>query len=452
MPFPVSVIILAAGLGTRMQSNHPKVMHSVGGRPMLSSVLELTKGLDAARTIVVASPENQAELHRAFPDVAFAIQEKPFGTGHAVRVGVEALSAQLQNPFDEDILVLCGDAPLVPLACLQEMRAIKAKTQAAVVVLAMSPPDPKAYGRLRLGKTGDVLEIIEAKDVADRDLTLTSQKPLCNAGVLLLDGKAALPLLKKLTPNNRAQEYYLTDVVTLAVEAGLGCRYVKGPWESLLGVNSREDLALVEAVFQQQARTKLMAQGVTLVDPSTVYLSFDTVAEKDVTIHPFVTIGPGVILGEGAEVFSFSHLSQATLGAHTKVGPFCRLRDRVELYERVEVGNFVEIKESVLKAGSKAKHLSYVGNSTIGAKTNIGAGAVTCNYDGHGKHATYIGDNVMVGANTSLIAPLTIGDGALIGAGSTLTQGVPPHALAVSRNEQKTIPEGAKRFHRKKKI
>ncbi|MGL4371655.1 MAG: DapH/DapD/GlmU-related protein, partial [Alphaproteobacteria bacterium] len=330
--------------------------------------------------------------------------------------------------------------------------AIKAKTQAAVVVLAMSPPDPKAYGRLRLGKTGDVLEIIEAKDVADRDLTLTSQKPLCNAGVLLLDGNAALPLLKKLTPNNRAQEYYLTDVVKLAVEAGFGCRYVEGPWESLQGVNSREDLALVEAIFQQQARAKLMAQGVTLVDPSTVYLSFDTVAEKDVTIHPFVTLGPGVTLGEGSEILSFSHLSQATLGAHTKVGPFCRLRRGAELHERVEVGNFVEIKESVLKPGSKVKHLSYLGNSTIGTKANIGAGTITCNYDGHEKHATYIGDGVMVGANTSLIAPITLGEGALVAAGSVLTQGVPPHALAVSRSEQKTIPEGAKRFRQKKKI
>ncbi|MGL4427082.1 MAG: bifunctional UDP-N-acetylglucosamine diphosphorylase/glucosamine-1-phosphate N-acetyltransferase GlmU [Alphaproteobacteria bacterium] len=452
MPSPVSVIILAAGLGTRMQSNHPKVMHPVGGRPMLSSVLELAKGLKAARTIVVASPENQAELRRAFPDVAFAIQEKPLGTGHAVRAGVEALIAQTLTPFDEDVLVLCGDAPLVPLACLQEMQAMKAKTQAAVMVLAMSPPDPKAYGRLRLGEAGDVLEIIEAKDFADRGIALTSQKPLCNAGVLLLDGKAGLSLLKKLTPNNRAQEYYLTDVVKLAVEAGLGCRYIEGPWESLLGVNSREDLALVEAVFQQQARARLMAQGATLVDPSTVYLSFDTVVGKDVVIHPFVTLGPGVTLGEGSEIFSFSHLSQATLGAYTKVGPFCRLRSGVELHECVEVGNFVEIKESVLKPGSKVKHLSYLGNSTVGAKANIGAGTITCNYDGHEKHATYIGDGVMVGANTSLIAPITLGEGALIAAGSVLTQEVPPNALAVSRSEQKTIPEGAKRFRQKKKI
>ncbi|MGL5784787.1 MAG: DapH/DapD/GlmU-related protein, partial [Alphaproteobacteria bacterium] len=324
--------------------------------------------------------------------------------------------------------------------------------KAAVVVLAMSPPNPQTYGRLNLGETGDVLEIIEAKEFVDQGVTLSSREILCNAGVLLLDGKAALPLLKKLTPNNCAQEYYLTDVVKLAVEEGLSCRYVKGPWESLLGVNSREDLALVEAIFQQQARAKLMAQGVTLVDPSTVYLSFDTVAEKDVTIHPFVTLGPGVTLGEGSEILSFSHLSQATLGAHTKVGPFCRLRDRVELHERVEVGNFVEIKESVLKPGSKVKHLSYLGNSTVGKKTNIGAGTITCNYDGHEKHATYIGDGVMVGANTSLIAPITLGEGALIGAGSVLTQEVPPNALAVSRSEQKMIPEGAKRFRQKKKI
>lgn len=419
---------------------------------MLSAVLSLTKDLQAEQIIIVASPENQAELRQAFPDVAVAIQEKPLGTGHAVLAGVEALSAQFPSPFNENILVLCGDAPLVPLTCLQEMQTIKAKTQAAVVVLAMSPPDPKAYGRLRLGEAEDVLEIIEAKDFEDRGVALTSPKPLCNAGVLLLDGKTALSLLKKLTPNNRAQEYYLTDVVKLAVEDGLSCHYVEGPWESLLGVNSREDLALVEAIFQQQARTRLMAQGATLLDPSTVYLSFDTTVEKDVTIHPFVTLGPGVTLGEGSEIFSFSHLSHATLGAYTKVGPFCRLRNGAELHERVEVGNFVEIKESVLKPGSKVKHLSYLGNSTIGSKANIGAGTITCNYDGYEKYSTYIGDGVRVGANTSLIAPITIGDGALVGAGSVLTQKVPPNALAVSRSEQKTIPEGAKRFRQKKKI
>jgi bifunctional UDP-N-acetylglucosamine pyrophosphorylase / glucosamine-1-phosphate N-acetyltransferase len=462
---PTSVIILAAGKGTRMQSACPKVMHLVGGRPMLAAVLALaktfaeTKGetlgetLQAGPILVVASPENHAMLQQAFPEVLFAIQTEPLGTGHAVQEGLKALAAQAPDALGADVLVLCGDTPLVPLDCLQQMRAVKAATQAAVVVLAMSPPDPKAYGRLRLGEAGRVLEIVEAKDLPDHEMALAQNPhpPLCNAGMMLLDGKTALPLLEKLSPHNRAQEYYLTDVVKLAVQEGLTCHAVEGPWENLLGVNSRQDLALVEALFQQQMREKLMQQGATLLDPATVYLAFDTLTQKDVVIHPFVTIGPGVSLGEGSELFSFSHLSQATLGPRTKVGPFCHLRHGAKLHEGVEVGNFVEIKESVLKAGSKVKHLSYLGNSTLGVKANIGAGTITCNYDGHEKHATSIGDGAMVGANTSLIAPVIVGDGALVGAGSVITHDVPPNALAVSRGEQTTILEGARRFRQKKK-
>lgn len=441
---PLWVVVLAAGRGTRMRSNLPKVLHPVGGRPMLAAVLETVQALTPVQTVVVASPDNQGALQRAFPDQAFCIQDQPLGTGHAVQQALPHLSGVPKG----DLLVLCGDTPLIPADCLQEMRQAKAQTGSDLIVLAMGPPDLKAYGCLKLDGDGRVLEIIEAKHL-DKDRTDVSN--LCNSGVILMDGDRVVPLLDQLPHHAETGEYYLTDVVAMAVQAGLTCRFVEGPWQDLLGVNDRKDLANAEAQFQTQRRQHAMAQGVTLLDPASTFFSFDTIVEPDVTLHPFVTLGPGVVVERGAQVLPFSCLSDTHLGPDTKVGPFCHLRNRAVLHQGAEVGNFVEIKESTLHADSKVKHLSYVGNAQIGDRSNIGAGVVTCNYDGYTKHPTHIGQDVLLGSNTALIAPVTVGHGVVVGAGSVIVTDVPDQALALSRPEQKTINDGAKRFHQKKK-
>jgi len=434
----LQIVILAAGHGTRMQSDLPKILHPLGGRPALDYVLDLAQRMTSTQSILVVSPALQG-LTTPFSHTT-VVQHPARGTGDAVRCALPHLKAQ------GHVLVLYGDTPLIRQETLERMVALsRATPELAVIVLGMRPEKRDGYARLSLNRQGELEEIIEYKDAtpAQREL------PLCNSGVMLIRADLLKGFLENLTPNNASQEYYLTDLVKMARTQGYSCGVVEGEASEFMGINTRQDLAQAEAILQDRWREQAMTQGVTLVDPQTVYLSYDTALASDVTIHPFVTFGPGVVLEKGAEVLSFCHLRQTHVGAGAVVGPFAHLRDGVVLEERAEIGNFVEIKKSTFGGGAKAKHLSYIGDAAVGAGANVGAGTITCNYDGVRKSKTHIGEGAFVGSNCSLVAPVSIGDRAIVGAGSVITQDVASDALAVARAKQTALEKGAERFRKK---
>ncbi len=344
--------------------------------------------------------------------------------------------------------MLYGDTPLIQKETLQRMLDLShSQPEMAVILLGMRPVSPEGYGRLILNERGGLEDIIEQKDLNP------SQKeiPLCNSGVMLIRADLLTSLLSGLTPHNAANEYYLTDVVKVARQMGYECAVAFGEADEFMGINTRQDLANAESVLQRRWREHAMSAGVTLKDPQHIYLSFDTTFSSDVTLHPFVVLGPNVVIEQGAEVLPFCQLSDTHIGKDARVGPFAHLRGGVELQEKAEVGNFVEVKKSTFGVSAKAKHLSYIGDTDVGSQANIGAGTITCNYDGFRKSKTHIGKGVFIGSNSALIAPLSIGDFAIVGAGSVITQDVESQGLAVARAKQTVIPKGAEAFRKTRK-
>lgn len=438
--FPLAAIVLAAGEGTRMRSARPKVLHEVAHRPMIGHVLDQLAALDPARTVVVIGKGMGAVADAAAP-AETAVQSPPLGTGHAVKVALERLGA-----WSGPILVVYGDTPLITSATLGALLAeLSRKPMAAAAVLGMRPADPGPYGRLMLGDDGNLEAIVEARDANAEQRAIT----LCNSGVMALDGRHAGELVAAIGNKNAKREYYLTDVAMLASQRGLVCRALEAPTEELLGVNSRAELAAAEAMMQQRLRQKHMAAGVTLVDPASVFFAADTEIGRDTVIEPSVIFGPGVVLGEGVKIRAMSHIVGAHIGNRAIVGPFARLRPGAELAPDVHVGNFVEIKAASLGAGSKANHLSYVGDAVVGAHVNIGAGTITCNYDGFVKSVTRIDDGAFIGSNTALVAPVQVGANAIVGAGSVIVSDVPADALSVARGHQVDKPGRARQLREK---
>ena len=437
MSHPVTVVVLAAGKGTRMRSPRPKVLHALAGRSMIRHVLAAAAALGPARVVVVLAPdmaEVAAEVEGGPQPAAITIQDPQLGTGHALMVARDHL------PASGDVLVLYGDTPLLLPATLSRLLEARRTDDAAVAVLGMRPPDPAGYGRLSFAD-GELAAIVEERH-ADRAL---QRDGLCNAGIMALDAARAGPLLDALELRAAKNEYYLTDVVEQARGRGWTCIALEMPWLEAIGINSQAQLAEAEAVLQERLRAAAMAGGATLIGPQTVFLAADTEIEAGAEIGPYVVFGPGVRVAEGARILPFCHLEGVTIGTGAQIGPFARFRPQSEIAAGAKVGNFVEIKNARLEAGAKANHLSYIGDARVGAKANVGAGTITCNYDGFAKHWTEIGAGAFIGSNAALIAPVTIGEGAVIGAGSTIARDVPPGSLSIARSRQTDIPNGAAR-------
>ncbi len=419
-----------------MRNARPKVLHPLGGRPLLDHVLATARALQPAAMAVVLDPRSQevaAHLRRICPKAGIVWQDPPAGTGDAVRQALPVLGDAAT------LLVLYGDTPLLRPQTLHALRACRAERDAAAVVLAFRPQYPEGYGRLRLDAAGRLLEIVEERH-AEPELLASAA---CNSGVMLLDLARAREPLAALPLRPEKGEYYLTDIIAALVAGGHPCAVVEAAPEEALGVNSQQELARLERIFQERRRRALLQAGVIMPAPETVFLAFDTEIAAGAMIEPHVVFGPGVRIGEGAVVRSFSHLEGAVVAAGAMVGPFARLRPGSRIGEGARVGNFVETKNLDLGAGAKANHLAYLGDATVGAGANIGAGTITCNYDGFAKHRTEIGAGAFIGSNSALVAPLRIGAEAIVGAGSTITRDVPARAVAVARGSQQVKPERA---------
>ncbi|MGF1659985.1 MAG: bifunctional UDP-N-acetylglucosamine diphosphorylase/glucosamine-1-phosphate N-acetyltransferase GlmU [Rubrimonas sp.] len=438
---PCAVAILAAGEGTRMRSTLPKPLHRLAGAPLLHHVLRAAEALAPKRLIVVVGHGGEAvgAAARALrPDALIVEQAERLGTGHAVRCAAPALEG-----FAGDVVVLYADTPLLTPETLARLRSARADG-AAVAVLGFEAAIPGGYGRLIRAADGSLDRIVEAADATEAERAETS----CNSGVMVFDAQKGRGWLAGLSNANAKGEYYLTDLVAAARAEGLECAAVLCPEAETLGVNDRVDLAAAEAAFQARARAAAMRGGATLVAPETVFLAFDTVLGRDVTVGPNVAFGPGVTVEDGVEIGAFCHLEGATIRAGARVGPFARLRPGAEIGPGAHVGNFVEVKNAVLGPGAKANHLAYLGDAEIGAGANIGAGTITCNYDGVAKHRTEIGAGAFIGSNSSLVAPLKVGAGAYVGSGSVITTDVSDDALAVGRARQVEKPGLAARLRR----
>lgn len=424
-----AAVILAAGQGTRMQSALPKVLHPVGGRPMIDWSIALAQSVGCDRILVVCSPAGEAVQDHVVDLLgpsAVTIQDPPRGTGHAVLTAQQALS-----DFEGELVVLCGDVPLIETETLEGLFA-EVSAGATVGVLGFEAADPGAYGRLITDAAGNLEAIVEAKEATPEQLAVS----FCNSGVIAAPSKIMFDLLSKVTNDNIKGEYYLTDIVELAREAGGICRTVSCDEAQVMGINTRAQLANAEAAFQARKRGQVLASGVTMTAPETVYFSYDTEIETDALIEPNVVFATGVTVKSRARIRAFSHLEGAVVGAESVIGPFVRLRPGAELESNVKIGNFVEVKNTKMGAGAQASHLSYLGDGEIGAGANIGAGTIFCNYDGFLKHKTTVGKDAFIGSNSALVAPVTIGDGAFVGSGSVITKDVEANALAVARGRQ----------------
>jgi bifunctional UDP-N-acetylglucosamine pyrophosphorylase / glucosamine-1-phosphate N-acetyltransferase len=426
-------IVLAAGEGTRMRSAQPKVLHQVAGRSLLAHVLSAISETKATQTAVVIGPGQDAvaaEVKRVAPEAECFVQQERCGTAHAVLAARRAIEGH-----PDEILIVYGDTPLVRPATLLQLRRAIAEG-AAAGVLGFRAPDPSGYGRLVVSN-GELTAIREETDASASERATA----LCNGGTMALAGKTALAILERIGNHNRKQEFYLTDAIEIARSMALRAVAVEVEEDEMRGINTKKQLAEAEAVAQQRLRQAALDAGVTLVAPETVYLCPDTKFGRDVVVEPFVVFGENVIVEDGAVIHSFSHIAGAQIGKGVSVGPFARLRPGTRLGEGARIGNFVEVKEAVVEAGAKANHLTYLGDASVGAKANIGAGTITCNYDGAAKHRTEIGREAFIGSNSALVAPVRIGDGAYVGSGSVITQDVPNDALALGRSRQ-VIKEG----------
>jgi bifunctional UDP-N-acetylglucosamine pyrophosphorylase/glucosamine-1-phosphate N-acetyltransferase len=434
-------IVLAAGEGTRMRSTTPKVLHAIGGRTLVEHVLRAVSGADIA---IVVGPDHGAVAKMAqaiVPKAQIFEQSKRLGTAHAVLAAKKAIARGA-----DDVLVMFADTPLIRPATLAQLRAALADG-ASVAVLGFRPADPSGYGRLVM-QGGDLVAIREERDAtaAEREIGF------CNGGLMALAGDRALAILERIGNANAKGEYYLTDAVAIARDMGLKAVAIETGEDDVRGINTKAQLAQAEAVLQSRLRAAALDAGVTMIAPETVFLSADTKFGSDVTIEPNVVFGPGVTIEDGALIRAFSHLEGANVGKGARVGPFARLRPGAKLGKDVHIGNFVEVKEATIEAGAKANHLAYIGDARVGAGANIGAGTITCNYDGVAKHRTDIGAGAFIGSNSSLVAPVTIGDGAYVGSGSVVTKDVPAGALALGRAKQAVKEGWAKRLRQIKAL
>jgi bifunctional UDP-N-acetylglucosamine pyrophosphorylase/glucosamine-1-phosphate N-acetyltransferase len=434
-----AVVILAAGQGTRMRSDTHKVLHPIASRPLLLHLLDRVDEVGADRRVVVVGKDrDQVEAAIGGRDVALAVQAEQKGTGHAVRQAEAALSG-----YDGPVIILYGDAPFVEAETLGRMvDRLDGAGGPGVVVLAFRPADPLKYGRIVLGEGDHIARMVEYKDASEEERTVT----LCNSGVMAVRSGDLFRWLGDVGNDNAAGEYYLPDIVNIAAAEGREAVAIEGDPYEAAGVNSRAELAHLELEWQRRRREQVLDEGATLIDPESVWFAYDTKLGRDVTVEPHVVFGPGVTVADGATIHAFSHIEGATIGTKASIGPFARIRPGTRLADRTKVGNFVELKKADIGEGAKVNHLSYVGDASVGARANIGAGTITCNYDGFGKYRTEIGAGAFIGSNTALVAPVTVGDGAVIGAGSVITRDVPADSLAVERSEQKGIAGWAKRF------
>ncbi len=435
----VAVVVLTAGQGTRMKSDLHKVLHPIAGRPMLLHLLASAAELAPAHTVVVAGARReQIEAAVAPLGVKVAVQAEQLGTGHAVLQAKDALAG-----FDGDVLILYGDVPLVRAATMQRMLdRLHEKDAPPAVVLGFRPADPGAYGRIVSEDNRTIAKMVEYKDAnaAERQLNL------CNSGLMAVKSDDLFALLAQVGNDNAAGEYYLPDIVMLALKQGRVSAVIETDPAEVAGVNSRAELAAVEADWQAARRAQAMADGATLIAPDTVWFAWDTKIGRDVLLEPNIFLGPGVSIADGATIRAFSHLEGASVGTGAEVGPFARLRPGAVLGEKTKVGNFVEVKKTTMGAGAKANHLTYLGDAEVGAGANVGAGTITCNYDGFLKYRTEIGAGAFIGSNSALVAPVTIGPGAIVAAGSVITADVAPDALAVARGKQESKPGWALGF------
>jgi bifunctional UDP-N-acetylglucosamine pyrophosphorylase/glucosamine-1-phosphate N-acetyltransferase len=431
-------IILAAGEGTRMKSARPKVLHEIAGLPMVAHVARAAAAAGGADIALVVGNGAEAVEVAVRPFAAKAesfVQAERLGTAHAVL----AARAAIARGYD-DILVVFGDTPLVEPASLVAARR-KLAEGAAVVVMGFRTPNPTGYGRL-IEKNGELIAIREERDCSPEEKKIE----LCNGGLMAIDGRVALELLDHVGNNNAKGEYYLTDIVEIARGKGRRVVATELPLENLLGIDNRIKLAEGEAIWQRRKRHETMLSGVTLIEPDSVTFSYDTDIGQDVLIEPDVFFGKGVKVAAGAVIHAFSHIEGASIGPNAEVGPFARLRPGADLAEKAKVGNFCEVKKAKVGAGAKVNHLTYIGDAVIGPKANIGAGTITCNYDGFNKFVTEIGAGAFIGSNSALVAPVSIGDGAYVASGSVITESVPADALAFGRARQKTLPERARQL------
>jgi bifunctional UDP-N-acetylglucosamine pyrophosphorylase/glucosamine-1-phosphate N-acetyltransferase len=437
MTRPVAAIVLAAGKGTRMKSELHKVLHPIAGRPMLAHLLASVAELGATKTVVVVGDraERVAPLAAEFGGVV-AVQDPQHGTGHAVRQAESALAG-----FDGDVLILFGDVPFVRTETMRRMLDRLADAGGAVVA-AFRPEDPKQYGRILTDADGTIAKMVEYKDASEQERALN----LCNSGLMAVRSAELWPLLARVGNDNAAGEYYLPDIVMIAAADGRRSLAVEVDTAEVGGINSRAELAAAEDAWQERRRAEAMADGTSLVAPETVWFSHDTKIGRDVLVEPNVFFGPGVSVGDNVRIRAFCHIEGAVIEAGAEIGPYARLRPGAEIGEGAKVGNFVEVKQAKLGKGAKANHLTYLGDAEIGAGANIGAGTITCNYDGYFKYRTVIGEGAFIGSNSALVAPVTIGRGALVAAGSVITRDVPDDAIALARGEQSEKPGRAARF------
>ena len=436
---PFAALILAAGKGTRMKSDLHKVLHPIAGRPMLGHLIASVDTLGAARKLVVTGAgRDQVERFVAPLGVDVVTQEPQLGTAHAVRQGEAMLAG-----FDGDILILYGDVPLVrPETMTRMLDRLHAADAPVAVVLGFRPTDPLAYGRILARSDGVIEKMVEYKDASSEERAID----LCNSGLMAVRGADLWTLLARVGNDNAAREYYLPDIVMIAGAEGRRSAVIEAEAWEVAGVNSRAELAAVEAEWQQRRRALAMSEGATLIAPETVWFAHDTEVGRDVVIEPNVFFGAKAVIGDGVVIHGFSHIEGATVHAGAQIGPYARLRPGAEIGEGARIGNFVEVKNGRFGKGAKANHLSYIGDAEVGANANIGAGTITCNYDGFLKYRTVIGEGAFIGSNSALVAPVAIGDGAIVGAGSVITRDVEGDALAVARGSQAARPGWAARF------
>ena len=441
---PLACVILTAGQGKRMKSALPKVLHEIAGQAMIRWLLRSVEELSPDKIIVVTAPGAQGVAEAVRPHET-AVQQKPMGTGDAVKAALPHL-----NGFDGDVLILLGDMPLLSAGMMQALIETRQHDKdTGVAVLGVEYKNPPAFGRLVMNADKTLQKIVEDRDATAEERAIK----LCNTGAFCVHGAKLGAWLEELGSNNAQGEFYITDLPQIAAKDGFKSRVCTlYDAEEVLGVNSRADLSLVEAAVQKRLRKKAMENGATLTDPNSVFFSYDTVLGRDVEIGPNVVFGPGVVVADNVQILPFCHLEGARIESGCSVGPFARLRPGTHLRGKTKIGNFVEIKNATLHEGVKAGHLSYIGDADVGAGVNFSCGAITANYDGFKKHKTIIGDNVMVGSNVNLIAPVTIGKGAYIAAGSTVTKDVPGDALAVSRGETRIIEGWAEKNRQKKSV
>jgi len=436
---PLAVVILAAGKGTRMRSDTPKVLHEIAGLPIVGHAAQAPSALDPQKLVIVVGPGMEA-IADSVPGAVAAVQHDRLGTAHAVLAAKDAL-----RDFDGDLMILNGDVPLIRPETLAALRA-SLSGGAAVAVLGFHCHDDHAYGRLILDADGQLDRIVEDKDATPEEKTST----LCNSNAIVLAGAHAWDILEAIDNDNAQGEYYLPDVVKVARARGLGCTHSEAPEDEVHGINSRVELARAEGLLQARLRRAAMENGATLIAPETVHFSHDTVLGRDVIVEPNVVFGPGVTVGDHVTIKGFSHLEGTQVRDGAVLGPYARLRPGTEIGVKAKIGNFVETKKAKIEDGAKVNHLSYIGDARVGTGANVGAGTITCNYDGYDKHFTDIGAGAFIGSNTSLVAPVTIGDGGYTGSGSVITKDVTGDALAVERSVQKEVPGWAARFRARK--